>query len=177
MTAYLEQDIKFLTGVGPKRAEWLDKELHINTFRDLLYYFPYKYVDRTKFYTVKEIQPVGAYIQVRGRIVSMRKEGAVQKERLVVQFSDHTGTISLLFFKGIQRFIHPIAPQIKPCGECCHIGFKSYGNFFEALAWFLVSPCKLFGFYTRLNQPHLHVYVAFDIGKAYKRCNLVKSFD
>ncbi len=102
MSAYLEQDIKFLPGVGPKRAEMLERELEVRTFGDLLYYFPYKHIDRTKFYAVKDITPSDTYIQVRGRIASMRKEGAVPKERLVVQLMDHTGTIPLLFFKGIR---------------------------------------------------------------------------
>jgi ATP-dependent DNA helicase RecG len=102
MIVYLEQDIKFLAGVGPRRAELLGKELNVHTFGDLLYHFPYKHIDRTKFYTVREIQPIDAYIQVRGRITSIRKEGAQQKERLVAQLTDHTGSIPLLFFKGIK---------------------------------------------------------------------------
>ncbi len=102
MAAYLEQDIKFLAGVGPKRAELLNKELHIQTFGDLLYYFPYKHIDRTKFYAIKDVQAIDAYIQVRGHITSMRKEGAIPKERLMVYLSDHTGTIPLLFFKGVR---------------------------------------------------------------------------
>ncbi|MDR1156233.1 MAG: ATP-dependent DNA helicase RecG [Bacteroidales bacterium] len=102
MSAYLEQDIKFLAGVGPRRAELLGKELNIHTFGDLLHYFPYKHIDRTKFYAIKDIQPVDTYIQVRGRIASVQKEGVLQKERLVVQLSDHTGSIPLLFFKGVK---------------------------------------------------------------------------
>ncbi len=102
MAAYLEQDIKFLAGVGPKRAELLGKEIDIHTFNDLLYYFPYKHIDRTKFYTIKEIQPADTYIQVRGRIMSIHKEGSIPKERLVVYLSDHTGTVPLLFFKGLK---------------------------------------------------------------------------
>ena len=102
MIAYLEQEIKFLAGVGPRRAELLGKELNIHTFGDLLYHFPYKHIDRTKFYAIMEIQPADAYIQVRGRIASVRREGASNKERLVALLADHTGTIPLLFFKGIK---------------------------------------------------------------------------
>ncbi|MDR1120434.1 MAG: ATP-dependent DNA helicase RecG [Dysgonamonadaceae bacterium] len=108
MSAYLEQDIKFLAGVGPRRAELFGKELNIHTFGDLLYCFPYKHIDRTKFYAIKDIQPVDTYIQVRGRIASVRKEGALHKERLVVQLSDHTGSISLLFFKGVKYLTQSI---------------------------------------------------------------------
>jgi ATP-dependent DNA helicase RecG len=52
MAEFLDQEIKFLPGVGPKKAELLDKELKIKTFRDLIYYFPFKYIDRTKFYKI-----------------------------------------------------------------------------------------------------------------------------
>lgn len=102
MTAYLEQDIKYLAGVGPKRAELLGRELSIHTFGDLLFYFPYKHIDRTKFYAVREIQPSDTYIQVRGRIASMHKGGSQPNERLIAQLSDHTGTVPLLFFKGLK---------------------------------------------------------------------------
>jgi len=102
MSAYLEQNIKFLKGVWSKRAELLGKELYIHTFGDLLYHFPYKHVDRTKFYAIRDVQPADTYIQVRGRVASMRKDGAPNKERLVVLLTDHTGTIPLLFFKGVK---------------------------------------------------------------------------
>jgi len=108
MNVYLEQDIKFLAGVGPRRAELFDKELKIKTFGDLLYCFPYKHVDRTKFYAIRDVQPVDTYIQVRGRVVSMRKEGVPHKERLVVQLTDHSGTIPLLFFKGVKYLMQSI---------------------------------------------------------------------
>ena len=102
MNAYLEQDIKFLQGVGPRRADLFNKELNIHTLGDLLYYFPYKHIDRTKFYAIRDIRPMDAYIQTRGRIASIRKEGVQNKERLVIQLTDHTGTIPLLFFKGVK---------------------------------------------------------------------------
>jgi len=113
MSNYLEQDVKFLAGVGPKRAELLGKELNINTFGDLLYCFPYKHVDRTKFYAIKDVQPVDTYIQMRGRIASIRKEGAPHKERLVALLTDHTGTIPLLFFKGVKY----LSQSIKQGGD------------------------------------------------------------
>lgn len=67
MSEFLGQDIKFLPGVGPKRAELLKKELKIETFSDLLYYFPYKYIDRTKFYKIGEINAQMPHIQVKGK--------------------------------------------------------------------------------------------------------------
>jgi ATP-dependent DNA helicase RecG len=124
MIDYLEQDIKFLTGVGPKRAELLEKELNIRTFGDLLYCFPYKHIDRTKFYAIKDITCTDAYIQFRGRVVSMRKEGAAQKERLVVLLSDHTGNVSLIFFKGLKY----MANSLKIGGDYVVFGKPSEFN-------------------------------------------------
>ena len=106
MLAVLEQDIKYLPGVGPRRAELLQKELNIKTFGDLLYTFPFRYIDRTKFYTVKEVLGAQAelpYIQLRGKIVRFELVGKGRgKERYIAYFSDGTGTIELVFFQGIK---------------------------------------------------------------------------
>ncbi|MBP1668230.1 MAG: recG, partial [Bacteroidetes bacterium] len=98
---FLETGIQYLKGVGPKRAEMLGKELNILTFRDLLYFFPYKYIDRSKFYTVKEINTSIAFIQLKGRITGVRTEGAKYRQRLVARFTDDTGTMELVWFQGI----------------------------------------------------------------------------
>ena len=91
-----------MPGVGPKRAQLLGKELGIATFRDLLYTFPFRYVDRSKFYAVGEIDSTAAYIQLRGTIRSVEMAGAGKATRLIAVFSDGTGTIDLVFFKGIK---------------------------------------------------------------------------
>ncbi len=97
----LETEIKFLQGVGPKRAEILNQELSIYTFRDLLYYFPYRYIDRTKFYLIRDIHGDLPYIQLRGRITSYETVGVGRgQKRLVAEFSDGSGTIELLWFRG-----------------------------------------------------------------------------
>jgi ATP-dependent DNA helicase RecG len=101
MSDYLQQEIKFLSGVGPKRAELLHKELGIYTFEDLLYYFPYKYIDRSKFYKIEELNPNLPYIQLKGKITGFESIGAGRKKRLIAFFSDGTGTIELLWFKGL----------------------------------------------------------------------------
>jgi ATP-dependent DNA helicase RecG len=101
MNEILEQDIKYLKGVGPKRAELLNKELNIFTFRDLLYYFPYKYIDRSKFYKINEIDTTLTFIQIKGKIASFRTEGPPRKKRLVAEFEDDTGVIELVWFQGI----------------------------------------------------------------------------
>ena len=102
MSELLDSDIKFLPGVGPKRAELLGKELDIHTFRDLLYHFPFKYTDRTKFYSVKDINTEEVYIQLKGRLTDLELVGIRQRQRLVAHFSDESGSIELVWFKGIK---------------------------------------------------------------------------
>ena len=102
MSEFLKQDIKFLPGVGPKRADLLNKELSIFTLEDLLYYFPYKYIDRTKFYRINEIHATLPYIQIKGRILGFKSIGARNKKRLVAGFTDETGVIELVWFKGVK---------------------------------------------------------------------------
>jgi ATP-dependent DNA helicase RecG len=97
----LETGIQYLKGVGPKRAEMLGKELNIITFRDLLYFFPYKYIDRSRFYTVKEIDTNLAFIQLKGRITGFRTEGSKYRQRLIARLTDETGTMELVWFQGI----------------------------------------------------------------------------
>ena len=100
MQDFLETNITYLPGVGPKRAELLNKELNIFTYRDLLYYFPYKYIDRTKFYRIAELDPDLPYVQIKGNITGFYVEGRGQGKRLVADFRDDTGTIKLIWFKG-----------------------------------------------------------------------------
>ena len=100
MPEFLHQDIKFLPGVGPKKAEMLVKELNVTTFRDILYYFPYRYIDRTKFYKISEIDPELPYIQLKGKISGFASIGAKGSKRLVADFSDATGSIDLVWFRG-----------------------------------------------------------------------------
>ncbi|MEZ5104707.1 MAG: ATP-dependent DNA helicase RecG [Draconibacterium sp.] len=102
MPEFLDQEIKFLPGVGPKRADLLYKELKIKTYRDLIYYFPFKYIDRTKFYNISEIHSQMPYIQAKGRIRSLETVGTGNKQRLSAQFYDNTGTIELIWFRAIK---------------------------------------------------------------------------
>ncbi len=97
----LQTDIKFLTGVGPKRADLLNRELNIHTFEDLLHHFPYRYIDRSRFYKISEINSQLPYIQIRGRINSLEIAGPRYKKRLVAKFSDDTGSIELIWFQGV----------------------------------------------------------------------------
>ena len=101
MPDLLQTDIKFLTGVGPKRSDLLNRELNIHTFEDLLYHFPYRYLDRSRFYKISEISSQLPYIQIRGRISSLDVTGPKYKKRLVAKFSDDTGAIELVWFQGV----------------------------------------------------------------------------
>ena len=96
------RDIKYLAGVGPQRADLLEKELGIRSFKDLLYYFPYKSVDRSRIYTINEIDGNMPYIQLRGEVLSFDFQGEGAKRRLVGHFSDGTGVIDLVWFQGLK---------------------------------------------------------------------------
>ena len=96
------RDIKYLQGVGPQRATILNKELNIFSLHDLLYYFPYKYVDRSRLYYIHEIDGNMPYIQLKGQILSFEAMGEGRQRRLVAHFSDGTGVIDLVWFQGIK---------------------------------------------------------------------------
>ncbi len=113
MQDFFDTDIKYLTGVGPKRAELLNKEIHINTFRDLLYYFPYRYIDRTRFYKIAEMDPDLPYVQIKGVIRGYSTEGHGPGKRLVADFRDETGTIKLVWFKGTRWILGTYPPGIE----------------------------------------------------------------
>lgn len=99
---FLEQDIKYIAGVGEKRAKLLHTELGICTVEDMLRYYPYRYVDRSKFYRIKDIQNDAAYVQIKGRIIQFDKIGTGRKQRLTSLFSDGEHTVELVWFQGIK---------------------------------------------------------------------------
>ena len=96
------RDIKYLQGVGPQRATLLNKELDIHSLHDLLYYFPYKYVDRSRLYYIHEIDGNMPYIQLKGQILSFETIGEGRQRRLLAHFSDGTGVVDLVWFQGIK---------------------------------------------------------------------------
>ena len=97
-----QTEIKYLTGVGPQRAELLEKEIGVHTFGDMLTYYPYRYVDRSKVYRIAEIDGNMPYVQLVGQIVSMEPIGEGRSRRLVGRFSDGTGFIDLVWFQGLK---------------------------------------------------------------------------
>ena len=98
----LKTNIQYLPGVGEKRAKILKQELNIVTIEDLLFTFPYKYIDKTKFYKINELNYNLPYIQVKGKITNLRIEGQKFKKRLIATFIDDTGKTELIWFKGIK---------------------------------------------------------------------------
>lgn len=99
------RDIKYLSGVGPRRASVLNKELGIYSLHDLLYYFPYKYVDRSRIYYIHEIDGTMPYIQLRGEILGFETAGEGRQRRLIAHFSDGTGVVDLIWFQGIKYLV------------------------------------------------------------------------
>ncbi|MFM2136613.1 MAG: hypothetical protein RL021_2013, partial [Bacteroidota bacterium] len=100
--------IEFLKGVGPQRAELLRKELGIFTFGDLLFHFPFRYVDRTRFYTTKEIVPDMPFVQLKGRIVRINTKGDKRKKHLTAVFEDAHGSIELKWFQGLRWIMQSV---------------------------------------------------------------------
>ena len=100
----LQTDIQFIPGIGPQRASVLNKELDIFTLEDLLRYYPYRYVDRSRLYYVHEVEGSMPYVQLKGVIKSFETFGEGRKRRLVGHFTDGTGFIDLVWFQGL-RFV------------------------------------------------------------------------
>ncbi|MCD0487091.1 ATP-dependent DNA helicase RecG [Pedobacter sp. MC2016-14] len=98
----LDTTIEFLKGVGPKRAEILQKELGIYTYAQLLNHYPFRYIDRTRFYKINELNPELPFVQVLGRITSKETIGEKHKKRIVAKFTDDTGTIELVWFQSLK---------------------------------------------------------------------------
>jgi len=97
---FLSTPIGYLKGIGPMRAEALQKELHIYTYQDLMTHYPFRYVDRTKFFQINEVNEDGVSYQLLGFIESMEIIGEKRSKRLVVKFRDRTGVIDLVWFQG-----------------------------------------------------------------------------
>lgn len=111
----LDTPIEYLKGIGPQRAEVLKKELGIFIYRDLLTYYPFRYVDRTKFYKINEISEDLPYVQLRGVIDRMEVIGQKSGKRLSVMFRDNTGMIELVWFKGYNWVAQKLQLGVEYC--------------------------------------------------------------
>ena len=97
----LETEITYLPGVGPKRAKVLGEELGVKTFADLLANFPYKYIDRSKLYSIEEVNTEMPFVQIRGRILSFETfDMGPRRERVVAHFTDGRNLMDLTWFNG-----------------------------------------------------------------------------
>ena len=120
----LDRPIEYLKGIGPQRAEVLKKELNIFLYKDLLTYFPFRYVDRTKFHTISEAADEMPFIQLRGFLLKMELIGQKNTKRLVVLFKDNTGIIELVWFKSYNW----VSKQLKLGSEYIVFGKPSLFN-------------------------------------------------
>jgi ATP-dependent DNA helicase RecG len=125
MNQFLRTPIEFLKGVGPVRADILQKEIGIYTFSDLLNYFPFRYIDRSFYHQVADLPFVNSHAQLRGTITHIRELNVGRKKKLTAMFQDTSGSVELIWFQGIQW----IKPLLKLGEEYQIFGKpKLYGN-------------------------------------------------
>jgi ATP-dependent DNA helicase RecG len=110
MHNFFDTPIEFLKGVGPQRGEILKKELGIFRYYDLLTYYPFRYVDRSKFYKISEINDDSTWIQLKGVITKMESVGQKGASRIVAYLKDDTGVIELVWFKGLKWIVNSVKP-------------------------------------------------------------------
>src|ERR1700677_5102555 len=110
-TSVFDTPIEYLKGVGAQRAETLGKELNIHTFKDLLYFYPFRYVDRTRIYKIKEVNAEMPFIQLCGKITHVEISGPKRKQRMEVDLEDSTGRIQLVWFQGINWVSKKLRPD------------------------------------------------------------------
>ncbi|MES2592929.1 MAG: ATP-dependent DNA helicase RecG [Bacteroidota bacterium] len=135
---FLNSPIEYLKSVGPQKADILKKELRIFKYGDLLTFYPFRYVDRTKFYKVKEINEDLPYVQLRGKIINTKMVGIKRTQRFVATFADDTGKLELVWFQGAKW----IAEKIKPhaTNEYIVFGKPSYFNGFFNISHPEIEP-------------------------------------
>ena len=102
MQQILQQDVKYVKGVGPVRADLLHKELGISTLGDLLFTFPYRYDDRSQVTRICDLMEGMPAVQIKGHVLEFFKEGSGHKQRLIATFTDGTGYCELVWFRGIK---------------------------------------------------------------------------
>ncbi|NMH88108.1 ATP-dependent DNA helicase RecG [Flavivirga algicola] len=113
MSAKLQTPIDYLKGVGPNRADLLRKELGIHTYQDLINLFPNRYIDRTRYYKINQLQRSNADVQIIGKITAFKEVAQKRGKRLVATFQDDTGTMELVWFRG-QKWIRDSLKLNKP---------------------------------------------------------------
>lgn len=112
MPEFFKTRVEFLKGIGPKKAELLNKELGIFTYADLLQFYPFRYEDRTKFYHIRELNEQLPNVQLKGQIRTFETVGAGRKQRLVAHFYDDSGQVELVWFQGAKWIKNKIKPGV-----------------------------------------------------------------
>lgn len=107
---FLDSPIKYLKGVGPAREKLLKQELGFNSFEDTLYYFPFRYIDRSKFYHISEIRENMPFVQLKGRISELQTLGQGSSMRLTAILRDESGILELVWFRGVKWVKESIIP-------------------------------------------------------------------
>jgi len=98
----LDTPIDYLKGVGPARADLLKKELKIFTYGDLLHHYPFRYIDKSTIYKIADLSAEMPSVQLKGQIIRFEERGHKKSKRLIAHFKDQTGTIELVWFKGVR---------------------------------------------------------------------------
>ena len=109
----LNKEIEYLKGVGPVRAEILQKELSVFTWGDILTHYPFRYVDKSKFHKINEINEMSQYIQLKGIITDFKMVGANRARRLVANFKDQTGNIELVWFSRADWILKALKANVE----------------------------------------------------------------
>lgn len=104
----LETELTYLPGIGPKRAETLQKELGLKTWGDLLYYFPYKHIDRSRLYRTSELTSNMPFVQIRGQFISFEQMGEGRRKRLIGHFTDGYGWVDCVWFNSQQYILKTV---------------------------------------------------------------------
>ncbi len=109
----LQTPIEFLKGIGPNRANLLKEELNIFSFQDLLYFFPHRYIDRSKFYKINELPQNNSEVQLKGSIIRVKMINQKRGKRLIADFSDGTHQMELIWFRGHQWIKNNLKPNLE----------------------------------------------------------------
>ena len=124
MNEFLLTPIEYLKGVGPQRAELLSMEIGVRTFGDLLNYFPFRYIDRSKYHQINQLISLDSYAQLRGRIIQLTENGTARHKRLTAKFQDESGVIDLVWYQGA-KWIKPllkVGVEYQVYGKAKHYG-------------------------------------------------------
>jgi len=110
---FFDTPIEYLKGVGPQRGDVLKKEYSIFTFEDLLHHFPFRYIDRSRFYSIVELNAEMPYLQIKGKLSRIVSHGDKRTTRISAIFSDETGSIELVWFQGLKWIKNYIKPNVE----------------------------------------------------------------